>query len=338
MQWIRRILIALLLLTVVGIGAAYRSALRSTHPVGFQVLRTTDSTGPTFPIGVWYPTNARPWPTAQVGNVLMDVARDASVAGDALPLVVLSHGNGGSLASHADLAMALASAGFVVAAPMHVGDNFADHRHAARATLYHERVSQLRTTVTAMLTQWPAHDHIDSTRIGEFGFSAGGFTVLTTAGAQPDLRRVATHCTEAPEFICQVLRASDSPLLAGTDTLSLPTFEPDPRVRAIVVAAPGLGFTMDSVAMRGISVPVQLWSGDSDASVPFATNTQPIHAALGQRAELHRVPGASHLSFLVPCGLVRPPGLCDDPDGFDRRAFHDMMNARVLAFFNRHLR
>ncbi len=337
MKWIRRSIIAVLLLTAIGVGAAYRSALRSTRPVGFQVLRTTDATGQPFPIGVWYPTDARPWPTTQVGNVLMNVARNATVAGDSLPLVVFSHGNGGSLASHADLAMALAGAGYVVAAPMHVGDNFADHARTGRATLFHERASQLRAAVTAMLTQWPGHEHIDGTRIGAFGFSAGGFAVLGMAGAQPDLRRVATHCATRPEFICQVLRASGSPLVNGSGPPTLPPFEPDRRVRAIVLAAPGLGFTVDSAAARGVTVPVQLWSGRADESVPFATNAQPLSLALGQRVELHQVPHATHLSFLVPCGLLRPPGLCDDPDGFDRRAFHEMMNESVVAFFNAHL-
>lgn len=338
MLWIRRVVIALLLLTAVGAGAAYRSALRANRPVGFQVLRTTDAIGQTFPIGVWYPTDERSWPTALVGNVLMDVAREASVAGDLLPMVVLSHGNGGSLASHADLAMALADAGYVVAAPMHVGDNFADRGHAGRATLFHERANQLHTTVTAMLTQWQGHRHIDSTRIGAFGFSAGGFTVLTAAGAQPDLRRVVTHCAVTPEFICQVLRASGSPLVADTGTRALPAFEPDRRVRAIVLAAPGLGFLMDSVAMMGVSLPVQLWSGDADTSVPFASNAQRVRLSLDQRVELHQVPRATHTSFLAPCGLLRPPGLCDDLHGFDRRTFHQRMNARVVAFFDAHLR
>jgi hypothetical protein len=43
-----------------------------------------------------------------VGLQLMDVAADATVAGKGLPLVLISHGNDGGLASHADLAMALA--------------------------------------------------------------------------------------------------------------------------------------------------------------------------------------------------------------------------------------
>ncbi|MCK7495223.1 MAG: hypothetical protein MZW92_32090 [Comamonadaceae bacterium] len=62
----------------------------------------------------------------------MEVARNAPVAGGGLPLVVVSHGNGGGPQSHADLALALASAGYVVAAPMHTGDNFFDQSAAGQ--------------------------------------------------------------------------------------------------------------------------------------------------------------------------------------------------------------
>ena len=43
------------------------------------------------------------------------------VGGAGLPLVVMSHGNGGVFDGHLDTASALAEAGFVVAAPTHTG-------------------------------------------------------------------------------------------------------------------------------------------------------------------------------------------------------------------------
>jgi predicted dienelactone hydrolase len=53
------------------------------------------------------------------------------------PLVLISHGTGGSGASHYDtaLALALADEGFVVAALTHTGDNYMD-----RATQGIERI------------------------------------------------------------------------------------------------------------------------------------------------------------------------------------------------------
>ena len=38
-----------------------------------------------------------------------------------------------------------------------------------------------------MLASWPHHDALDPSRIGMFGFSAGGFTALVAIGGTPDL-------------------------------------------------------------------------------------------------------------------------------------------------------
>lgn len=147
-----------------------------------------------------------------------------------------------------------------------------------------------------MLAQWPGHERIDAARIGAFGFSAGGFTVLASVGARPDLRRVATHCATSPEFVCDVLRAAGSPLVET-----------------------------DAAVVYG--------EFDADDRVPYATNAKVVREAIGDAVEFHSVPGAGHLAFLVPCGPLKPPAICTDAGDFDRKAFHASMNAAVVAFF-----
>ena len=334
MKWVRRVLIAIAVLACASVGAAFLTALRTERPVGFQVARATGADGQRFPVGVWYPTQARPRPTTLLGPLLMDVAANGPVSGRDLPLVVISHGNGGALGSHADLALALADAGYVVAAPMHAGDNYADQSAVGSVSWLSERNQQLHATVDYMLGNWPGHDRIDPARVGAFGFSAGGFTVLTAVGAQPDLGIIAKHCIESPEFACELLRHAKSPLLIADTPGMDAAFVPDARIKAAVVAAPGLGFAIGPNGLGNVSVPIQLWSADKDTNVPYATNTKPVREALGPRAEFHSVPGAGHFSFLAPCGLLRPPGICSDPGQFDRKAFHEDMNGSVVAFFD----
>ena len=337
MKWIRRVLIAIVVLVCAFVAAAFLTALRTERPVGFQVARATGTDGQPFPVGVWYPTQARPRPTTLLGPLLMDVAANGPISGRDLPLVVISHGNGGGVGSHADLALALAAAGYVVAAPMHPGDNYADQSVVGSVSWLSGRNRQFLATVDYMLNDWQGHDRIDPERVGAFGFSAGGFTVLTAVGAQPDLRIVARHCTESPEFACDLLRHAKSPLLNSVTPGLEAAFVHDARIKAAVVAAPGLGFSMGPNAFGDVSVPIQLWSADQDTNVPYATNTRPVREALGPRAEFHSVPGAGHFSFLAPCGLLRPPGICADPGQFDRKAFHASMNDSVVAFFDKNL-
>lgn len=332
-KWIKRLSIALVLLAAALASALMATALRSERPVGFQLVRASVAGGPPLAVGIWYPTTAQPRPTTMLGLILMSVAPDAPVAGRRLPLVVISHGNAGGPGSHADLAMALASAGYLVAAPMHHGDNYADQSGVASASFVHQRSGQLRATIDFMLSSWAGRGSIDASRIGTYGFSAGALTVLTSIGAQADLARVARHCAATPEFVCEVLKAAGSPLLGPQVAIAAGPFVRDIRIKAAVVAAPGLGFSLTPESLAAISIPVQLWHADADENVPYASNAGLVKEGLGARAEAYRVPEAGHFAFLAPCGLARPPLLCRDRERFDRAAFHDWMNARVIAFF-----
>jgi predicted dienelactone hydrolase len=331
-KWTGIVVLVFVSLVGVLIGTLYGTALRSEHPVGFQTVKAIDSDGKPFAIGIWYPTSS-PSSAMWAGNFFMHVASAGAIAGNKLPLVVVPHGTGGGLTSHADLALALASAGHVVAAPMH-SDNFQDMSSVGSPAYLTGRTRQLRATLDHMLTKWQGHGQIDAERIGAYGFSIGAFTVLTAAGATPDLRGVAKYCASSSEFACDMLRQSNSFLLNAELPAGSDQFEQDPRIKAVVVAAPGLGFRFNRPdALSKLSAPVQLWHGDKDDNVPYATNAKLIRDALGTKVDFHSVPDAAHFSFLVPCGVLKIPPICKDPASFDRAAFHQAMNKDVSAFF-----
>src|SRR5437764_6128057 len=131
MKWLKRTFAVLLLLVAGVAGVAVATALKSVRPVGFQLVQVKDGAGGSFAAGIWYPTTGSPRPTTLIGMRLMDVASNGPVSGNRLPLILISHGNGGGPGSHADLAMALAASGYVVAAPMHSGDNYLDNSSLA---------------------------------------------------------------------------------------------------------------------------------------------------------------------------------------------------------------
>jgi predicted dienelactone hydrolase len=110
-------------------------------------------------------------------------------------------------------------------------------------------------------------------------------------------------------------------------------FLPDLRIKAAVVAAPGLGFTLVPNGLANVHVPIQLWSADNDINVPYSTNTKLVREALGSWVEFHSVPGAGHLSFLTPCSFLAPSAICSDNGQFDRKVFHTNMNTSIIMFF-----
>ncbi len=292
--------------------------------VGFQHTRMADGTE----VGIWYPARG----TAvhqRLGLYDQEVVPGGTPVGSNLPLVVMSHGNGGFFAGHLDTAGALARHGFTVAALTHPGDNWRDQ---TRATRVEDRPAALRALIGFMLRGWRLHSRIDPARVGAFGFSAGGFTVLAAAGGRPDLSRVAAHCADHPDFYdCRLLDHHPG----GSDR---PRFARDDRIRALVVAAPALGFTFGRTGLRTVTMPVQLWRADDDRILPAPYYADAVREALPRIPDFHGVSGAGHFDFLAPCA-AGAPGLpiCDSAPGFDRAAFHRRFNAAVVAFFQRAL-
>ena len=320
--------IALLVVVLLIAAAAYlySTAIRPTSPVGFQQVAAVDPGHPIIPVAIWYPTNAKPG-FVMLGLSGEHVASDGAVAGTSLPLVVISHGTGGGLMSHADTAIALAEKGFVVAAPMHPGDNFRDSSDVGKADWLPNRARQVQRVVDMMTRSWKDRAHLDPRKIGIFGFSAGATTALIAIGGTPDLSRIASQCAQHPEFVCQLTKPAE---FQNVKPVSWPS---DQRISAAVIAAPGLGFTFEPQGLSNVHAAIQLWSGGSDQTVPYSTNAGTVSRLLGNSAESHVVPGAVHYSFLMPCGLIGPPQLCRDPKGFDRAAFHKDFNDAVVKFF-----
>src|SRR5882762_4193864 len=172
-------------------------AKASAGTVGFQQVTVPDPEGKPLAVGIWYPSVGQA-SSQPLGPFSQTVAVDSEVSGNRLPLVLISHGSGSSLASHYDTALALAQAGFVVTALTHTGDNYRDQSYAGNRKDLTDRPRQVRLVLEYMLTTWPSHDRLDGARIGMFGFSLGGFTTLVETGGAPDLRRMAQLCSAHP--------------------------------------------------------------------------------------------------------------------------------------------
>ena len=304
-------------------------SVNPTTRVGFRTITIPDPRDRPLEVGLWYPTDASPT-SVDMGLSRQLVAQDGPVVGHRLALIVMSHGNGGGFASHVDTAVALAAAGFVVAAPNHTGDNFRDESYVGTARWLTDRSRHLKVVTDYMLHDWPDHARLDG-RVGVFGFSAGAFTALVTIGGVPDLGRVATHCQEAPELACTLWR-------------ELPRASPpseswvhDRRVSAAVVAAPGLGFAFDPHGLAHLTAAVQVWAAGDDRVVPYATNTAVVLSQLPAPIDYHEARHAAHMSFITPCKPRIAPRLCHDAEGFDRAAFHAELNSSVVAFYRAHL-
>jgi predicted dienelactone hydrolase len=305
----------------------------SAGAVGFQIVSVPDDSSPPLEVGIWYPSDA-PVSSQPLGLFRQAIAVDGAVAGNALPLVVMSHGTGGAFSNHYDTALTLAEAGFVVAAVTHTGDNYRDHGKAILALP--NRPRHITRVLDYMLGAWAQRARLDPERVGIFGFSAGGFTALVAIGGKPDLPRMGAHCAQYPdEWGCRYAREQGNPAPGNAN------WARDARIKAAVVAAPALGPDFDAERLADVQVPMELWRAADDEVLPQPWHAQAIYDALATKPNYRVVPNAGHFVFLAPCSAALAqiaPDICRDPPGFDRIDFHRTFNAAVVAFFEQHLR
>ena len=306
-------------------------------------------TGESFPVALWYPTSAAPAPLFVTGSLVacrlpailcrqitfgMTAAPDGPVAAGAFGLIVVSHGAGGVALLHRDLAVALASHGYIVAAPTHprgTGDD------VTGVPVLVGRPKQVSRVIDAILEDGALGAHVDRRRIGLVGHSNGGYTMLAVAGAQPTPGAEGAHCREHPDDVPFCGSGTAATRKAAREIGQIPDLR-DPRVRAVVVMAPNVVRFTDEALAR-VTVPVLVYAGEQDDLTRLPYHGTRLARVL-PRVDCVVVKGAGHFSFLASF----PPALrlvgiqgTRDPDGFDRDAFHEGLNREIVAFFDRTL-
>lgn len=295
---------------------------------GFRFLTVpADAEGPALAGGLWYPC-AEPPGALQLGPFVLPVAKDCPLSSGKHPLIVVSHGRGGSFLSHHGTAEAFADAGFIVAAISHPGDSAQDKSRIDTLSAFASRPGDIKRLIDFMLAS-PATPFIDPSRIGFFGFSRGGYTGLAVIGANADWANATAWCGDAPRGFCPQIRNREFP--AGP-------IPHDPRIKAAVVADPlAIFFTAESLA--SIRTPVQLWASELGGDGVSLRDVAPLDAKLPARHEFHVVRNAGHFAFVLcsPTLAQAIPEVCTDQSGFDRVAFHKEFNAAAVKFLQDNL-
>ena len=316
-----------------------------------------------------YPTDT-PATTQTLGPFRIDVAMRSPVAPGRHRLVVMSHGSGGSaIADHA-LAAALARAGFVVAQPLHQGDNHQDQRLSGPAS-FQRRPSEITQTIDALAADPRWVGHLQLERVGVHGMSAGGVSGLALAGAQWRTQNLLQHCNahgvddagfcfqgattsaqraERQAQLGRVNQVPEAQLPAAltawhgglTPSASAPDPRPDPRVAAVSLAVPVAAiFSAESLAR--IRIPVGLVRAQGDQVLLPRFHTDHVLAQCSTCTLLADLRHAGHFDLLWPwpasvaqqVAAMQPRGGLPNPafDPAEREAAH----AKIVAFHLQHL-
>jgi len=306
-------------------------------------------------VTVWYPAAADAkeeridlGPPGKPMFIVGQVAQSAAfVDARPRPVILFSHGFGGTARMMAWFGAPLARAGYVVAAVDHPGNNGLDKMTAAGAIMSWTRAGDLKVALAAAKADPAIGPHMDMTKVGVAGFSAGGFTSLVAAGAKVDMNRFLAFCKTHPtdgvcmpqkEFLLSMddaQKAMASPALApeaahaGDDHRIL-------EVKAAFAIAPAIVQGLPPEGLAKIKVPVAIFLGDADPVAPPDTNGLVAAKAI-PHAQLITLPGVKHYDFLSTCTPAGQAAVRICKDELPQDPTHKAALDAALAFFGKTL-
>lgn len=333
------LLLALIALPIV-------SFAQTVTGVGFQTITIHDPVnGGSMPGYVFYPS-VHAKDVTWIGYYEIHATENAPAIPGAKPLVVISHGHGGSDIDLHDLATYLASHGFIAATLQHPKDNYLDTSGAGTPAVLDGRPIQVKATISMLLKDPRWKTLVDPNRIGVAGFSAGGYTALMLGGAVPQFGRYVGFCKQYPRDaeMCAGLEKAEALMgttrmkvyFAGVQSMLDRWGNPhDPRVKAAFAMAP-VSFVFDKTGLASIDRPVFLYYAQDSHILPPKANALHIAPLIKTLVGIKMVPKADHFVFIGPCSakLAKAvPRICNDPPGVNRAKAYAEIDAEALNFF-----
>jgi predicted dienelactone hydrolase len=268
------------------------------------------------PMTLVYPTDQASVPSA-MGPFTLDVALNAKPRPGNQRLVVMSHGTGGSAITDHQLAATLAKAGFIVAQPLHAGDNFKDTSKAGPES-WKTRPLEMSKAIDLLAKDPVWGPLFDATKVGVHGMSAGGGTAIAVAGGQWNMLTMIRHCgsnLEADIGFCFNGLAKNPAMLekrraqfrsgAKAPEMFLPAElkqlhgGADSRVKAVTLSVPVVApFTPSSLA--AIKIPVGVVSASEDGVLAPAFHSSYLLAHCKTCTTLVDLKSAGHFDLLAP--------------------------------------
>ena len=234
------------------------------------------------------------------------------------PIIVFSHGLSSVRTDMRYLAEHLASHGYVVAALEHPGSNWTHIRNALKLKeppLEAEEFLNRPKDISFVLDQLkmlnqttgPLQGKLAPENVLVVGYSLGGTTALSIAGAQLQLTQLKQRCSgniltfslgEAAQCFAKGLPEESYQLR-------------DPRIRAAIAISPVSSLIFGETGFSQVAVPTLIMSASADKTAPALTEQIIGFEQMPQPKWLVGFVGATHLSFKDPSTTLDQAGQLD---------------------------
>ncbi|CAB5692127.1 Predicted dienelactone hydrolase [Aeromonas hydrophila] len=312
--------------------SALPSSVASAEYTGFKRLLVTNPvSGKAMDAVYFYPGVAAEKIPSTIGPYQIAAQKALNIVPGRYPVIVISHGNAGSLWSHHDLATTLARQGNIVITLTHPGDNYKDQTGAGAISSWYGRPLQISAVITAATNDVELAKYIDEDKIAFIGFSAGGATGLLLRGGEVDAGRYGNYCRKHEmKAICSTkgVIINDHPGLV---------VHLDSRIKAWVFIAP-VSMAFSPGSLRRVIAPTLIFTGDKDEELSWEENARELATTLAAEKEFQVIHNAGHFVFLSPCSAElneMAPAICNDAPGINRENIHAVINSKISEFLSR---
>ena len=264
-------------------------------------------------------------------------------------LMVFSHGSGGAPWPMADLARSFVNAGYVVAMPEHVGDNYKDMQMAGPAS-WKLRPMEVSQAIDAVQLDSRFAALVAFDRVGVYGTSAGGLTALVLAGGKWSPANFKRYCLAhmAADFpACVGLAAQLKGNWGDAIKLTVASWvhriwfgdetlygHDDPRIKAVLASVP-MAAPFDMASLAKPAVTTGLIAAGRDQWLTPSAHVHAVKAACASCQMVLHLPDAGHGSLFSPWPEDLAKSLTPllvDPPGFERAGLPQHYQ-KMVSFF-----
>ncbi|MCC5957321.1 MAG: hypothetical protein JJU07_14570 [Natronohydrobacter sp.] len=285
-------------------------------------------------VAIWYPREMGGTLTLYGDNPVfkgVEAYIDADPMDGRFPVVLFSHGMGGTDRAQAWLGAALARRGAIVVMVNHPNSTWGDF-NMAEGVQHWTRAADLSAALDWLQDDPDLGQRLDVTRVLAAGFSYGGWTALSLGGMTGNLDGLVAACTThiAMMEACDMLLSDDVGLQRQDATLWNASYA-DARVSSVVAIDPGFvwGLGRENVAaLLPDALLIGLGDGETQMlATDFAGSGLAALLADGQTRHLAPAFHFTAMPLCKPAGAAileeeRDDPVCTDPAGTDRAAVH----------------
>jgi predicted dienelactone hydrolase len=277
---------------------------------------------------VWFPSSQPDDDIHLYGDFFeSDIADGGDIdCSQTYPVVLFSHGNGGVRYQSFFFGEYLASHGFIVLSPDHVGNTLMDDDSDRKPELITRRPQDISDAYDWLLEESRFEGCVDEEDgYAVVGHSFGGYTALSLSGAYLDTDATLEICATYGGWLCShvatIAEEQGHGIYDNTDD----------RIWAAIPMTPA-GVSTLYPTLPLIQVPTLVWAGSKDDLTTVDDVVRPIYDALETEQKYWaNITEAGHYSFSNACDWINTYPDCGE-DFLEPIEVHQIVNTVTTAF------